>query len=226
MLTLPTAIINLLEPFEMLFHPKTWKKARLMVIGAILASSKRTVTSVLRVMGLGNEADFALYHHVLNRASWPSLKASHILLTMLIRYLDKGASPLIFGIDETIERRWGKRISKRGIYRDAVRSNKGHMVKVSGLRWISLMWLAPWAQRTWALPILTMLAPSEHYYQKLGKTHKKLTDWARQMIIQLRRWLPQQDLVIVAITTLFWTCCTFANRFVSHHTAASGRCPQ
>ena len=119
---------------------------------------------------------------------------------MLIRRLDTCIGPLIFGIDETIERRSGKRISKRGIYRDAVRSNKGHMVKVSGLRWISLMWLAPipWAQRAWALPVLTVLAPSERYYQKLGKTHKKLTDWARQMIIQLRRWLPERDIVIVA----------------------------
>ena len=116
-----------------------------MVIGAILATGKRTVTSVLRVMGLGHEAYFALHHHVLNRASWSSLKASQVLLNMLIRCLDTCIGPLIFGIDETIERRWGKRISKRGIYRDAVRSNKGHMVKVSGLRWISLMWLTPWA---------------------------------------------------------------------------------
>jgi hypothetical protein len=81
-----------------------------------------------------------------------------------------------------------------------VRSSDNHFVKASGLRWISLMWLAPipWTQRTWALPVLTVLAPSERYYQPLGKAHKKLTHWARQIILQLRRWLPKRTLVLVA----------------------------
>jgi hypothetical protein len=110
---------------------------------------------------------------------------------------------LVFGIDETIERRWGKNIKARGIYRDAVRSSKGHFVKASGLRWISMMLLCeiPWASRIWALPFLTVLAPSERYHQEQGKRHKKITDWARQMAIQLRRWLPDRTIIIVADST-------------------------
>ena len=100
----------------------------------------------------------------------------------------------MFGIDETLERRRGSRISARGVFRDAVRSSESHLVKASGLRWVSLMWLThiPWANRTWALPVLTALAPAESYHQKVGRRHKKITDWARQMIIQLRRWLPDR----------------------------------
>ena len=73
------------------------------------------------------------------------------------------------------------------------------LVKASGLRWISLMWLGqiPWAGRYWALPFLTVLAPSERYHRQRGRRHKKLTDWARQMILQLRRWLPHRPLVLV-----------------------------
>ncbi len=192
--TLPVAIITLLQPFSVLFNARTWKKAQIMLIGTILAPGKRTVTSVLRVMGLCHQGNFALYHQVLNRAGWSSLKLSYVLLNMLIRYLDKGTGPLVFGIDETIERRRGKRISAKGIYRDAVRSSASHFVKASGLRWVSLMWLAPipWANRTWALPVLTVLAPSQRYYENIGKAPKKLTDWARQMIAQLRRWLPDR----------------------------------
>ena len=203
MLTLPDEIINLFQPFEVLFHSKTWEKAQMLLIGAILAPGKRTVTSILRVMGLSEESNFAVYHHVLNRARWSSLRLSQVLLNLLIRYLDCGDGPLIFGIDETIERRRGKQISAKGIYRDGVRSSKGHFVKASGLRWMSLMWLThiPWAERIWALPVLTALAPSERYFQKLGRPHKKLTDWARQMIIQLRRWLPHRYLVVVADST-------------------------
>lgn len=200
MLTLPVAIITLLRPFSTLFDGRTWRKAQVLLVGAILAPGKRTVTSALRIMGLSEQSDFALYHHVLNRAIWSSLQASGVLLGLLIRHLDTGDGPLVFGIDETLERRRGQRIKAKGIYRDAVRSSASHFVKASGLRWISLMWLAPipWAKRHWALPFLTVLAPSERYYQQLGKAPKKLTDWARQMVLQLRRWLPDRPLVVVA----------------------------
>jgi hypothetical protein len=121
-------------------------------------------------------------------------------------------------IDETIERRWGAQIKARGIYRDAVRSSASHFVKTSGLRWLSLMWLTPipWAQRIWALPVLTVLAPSERYYQVKKRTHKKLTDWARQLIKQLRRWLPNRELVVVgdnnyAVLDLLHACQTLPN---------------
>ena len=106
---------------------------------------------------------------------------------------------MVFGIDETLEPRRGPKIKSLGIYRDAVRSSRSHLVKASGLRRVSLMWLGhvPWAGRYWALPFLTVLAPSERYYRQRGRGHKKLTDWARQMIVQLRRWLPHRPLVLV-----------------------------
>ncbi len=200
MLTLPEAIISILAPFAMLFQSRTWTNAQVLLVGAVLSPGKRTVTSALRVMGLSGDGNFARYHHVLNRASWSPLKLSQVLLHLMLSHLDAGTGPLVFGIDETIERRRGKRIAAKGIYRDAVRSSASHFVKASGLRWISLMWLAriPWASRTWALPVLTALAPSERYYQKMGRTPKKLTDWARQIILQLRRWLPNRPLVLVA----------------------------
>ncbi len=115
------------------------------------------------------------------------------------RALDHGDGPLAFGIDETLERRQGPKINALGVYRDGVRSSRSYTVKASGLRWISLMWLGhiPWAGRYWALPFLTVLAPSERYHQKRGRRHKKVTDWARQMILQLRRWLPHRPLVVV-----------------------------
>ena len=200
MLTLPEAIISILAPFAMLFQSRTWTKVQVLLVGAVLSPGKRTVTSALRVMGLNDDRSFARYHHVLNRAVWSPLQLGRVLLGLLIRHLDRGDGPLVFGIDETLERRRGTQIKAKGIYRDAVRSSGSHFVKASGLRWISLMWLThiPWACRTWALPVLTALAPSERYYQKMGRVPKKLTDRARQIILQLRRWLPTRPLVLVA----------------------------
>jgi hypothetical protein len=122
------------------------------------------------------------------------------LLQLLVRTFVAPDEPIVLGLDDHIERRRGAKIAAKGIYRDAVRSSKSFFVKTSGLRWLSMMLLVPipWAQRVWALPFLTVLAPSERYHQERGMQHKQLTDWARQMIRQVRRWLPDRALVVVA----------------------------
>ena len=136
---------------------------------------------------------------MLNRAQWSERGAARRLLGLLLTALVP-RGPLILGLDDTIERRRGKRIAAKGIYRDPVRSSHAHLVKASGLRWLSLMLLAPvpWAGRTWALPFLSSLAPAQRYCQEHRKPYKTLTDWARQLVLQVRRWLPQRELVLVA----------------------------
>ncbi len=200
MLNLPPTIMTVLMPFAPLFQAKTWRKVPVLLIGTILAPGKRTVTAALRVMGLGGEANYARYHQVLNRAVWSPLAVAQGMLILLIKAFCPEDKPLVFGIDDTIERRWGEKIAARGIYRDPVRSSESHFVKASGLRWISLMLLTsiPWAERVWALPFMTVLAPSERYYAERGRQPKKLTDRAQQMIRQLRRWLPRRPMVVVA----------------------------
>jgi hypothetical protein len=198
---LPAIMIDLLTPFAPCFYGvTTWTKAQILLMGTILTPGKRTITAALQVIGLKDEARFAQYHHVLSRAVWSPLDMAQKLLWLLVTSFGATGKPLIFGIDDSIERRWGQKIAVRGIYRDPVRSSESHFVKASGLRWISLMLLAhlPWAERVWALPVMTALAPSERYYEARGRTPKKLTDRARQMIRQLRRWLPRQQLVMVA----------------------------
>ena len=110
------------------------------------------------------------------------------------------AGPVVVGLDETVERRWGPKIAAKGLYRDAVRSSKEYFVKVSGLRRRCLLLLVPipWAGRAWALPFLTIRAPSERHDRKRHSRHKKRTDRARQALLPLRRWLPGRALVVVA----------------------------
>jgi hypothetical protein len=197
---LPPAIITVLRHFELVFREQVWEWAKVLLVGAILAPGKRTVTAALRVMGLSNETQFQNYHRVLNRDTWSSRALSRILLRLLVRTFVPPDAPVVLGLDEHIERRRGGKIAARGIYRDPVRSSKAFFVKTSGLRWVSMMLLAPipWAMRVWALPFLTVLAPSERYHQEREMAHKKLTDWARQMISQARRWLPDRAIVVVA----------------------------
>lgn len=196
---LPACFAAVILTFAPVFRQqRTWRHAQLLLIGAILVPGKRTVTSLLRIAGLTRERRFTTYHRVLNRAAWASHAAARLLLGLLLAAFAPNG-PVVLGIDDTIERRRGKRINAKGIYRDPVRSSKGHFVKASGLRWLSLMLLAPipWAGRIWALPFLTALAPSERYCRKHGRRHKKLTDWARQMALQARRWLPEREIVLL-----------------------------
>jgi hypothetical protein len=203
MCTLPASIILMLSPFAPVFSERIWDEALVLVVGALLAPGVRTVAALLRVMGLHHERQFPNYHRVLSRARWSSLAVSRILLGLLVQTFVAAGAPVLIGIDDTIERRRGRKIRARGIYRDPVRSSKEFFVKTSGLRWVSLQLLVPlpWAERVWALPFLTVLAPSERYHQQRGRRHKTLTDWARQALFQVRRWLPNRALVVVADST-------------------------
>jgi hypothetical protein len=196
---LPARFAGIIIVFAPLFVHRSWKHAQVLLIGALLTPGQRTVASLLRIAGLSRERHFVNYHRILSRAAWSPRSGARILLGLLVdAFVPDG--PLVMAIDDTIERRRGRSIRAKGIYRDPVRSSGAHFVKTSGLRWMSLMLLAPipWAERIWALPVLTALAPSERFCKERACRHKTLLDWGRQMALQARRWLPRRDLILVA----------------------------
>ena len=142
-----------------------------LLLGAILAPGKRTVTAALRIVGLGQQTGWHKYHRVLSRVKWSARAASRLLSQLVATFLPVG--PLVFGLDETLERRWGPRIAARGIYRDAVRSSNSHLVKCSGLRWLSVCLITPCPGRRESGPVLTVLAPSAGWARAQGRRHKK-----------------------------------------------------
>jgi hypothetical protein len=195
---LPARFAAVILAFAPLFVHRSWRHARVLLIGAILTPGRRTVASVLRIMGRSGERRFVNYHRVLSRAAWCPRAGARILLELLLdAFVPHG--PVVMALDDTIERRWGRRIRARGIYRDPVRSSDAHFVKTSGLRWMSLILLAPvpWAGRIWALPFLTTLVPSERTAREQGGRHRSMLDVGRQLALQARRWLRGRDLVLV-----------------------------
>jgi len=197
---LPPRFVSLLAGFLNLFTRPTWSNALVLLAGAVLAPGRRTVTSALRILGRDRDPDFCTFHRILSRAAWSSRAAAQQLLMLLIKVFVPAGAPVVIGLDDTIERRWGPKIGARGIYRDPVRSSKGHFVKASGLRWFSAMLMVrvPWAERIMALPFLTLLAPSKRFYAGKSRAPKTLLDWARQAALQIHRWLPDRSIVMVA----------------------------
>jgi hypothetical protein len=204
-------IIAVLAPFAGLFSTSVWRHAQVLMIGAILCQGPRTVAATLRVMGLGQEPRFERYHRVLNRAHWSGLQAAKMLLGLVIQVLPPSWVPIVV-VDDTVERRRGKRIKAKGCYRDAVRSTQHQVVKCFGLRWVCLMLLVrlPWSSRLWALPFLTVLAPSEAANHSAKKRHKTAVDWTEQLVKTVSRWLRRPWVLLgdggFACLRLGWTC--------------------
>jgi hypothetical protein len=213
--TLPTEVVSILEAFAPLFTAPAWQRAQILLIGALLTVGRRTVASILRTAGLAQEAHFTNYHRLLNRDRWSSHRAAGILFKLLIAtFVPSG--PIVLGGDETLERRRGPKISKLGVYRDSVRSSRNFFVKSNGLRWVCLMLLTPiwWAKRIWALPFFSVLAPSERYDEEHGKRHKTALQRMRQMLSQVRRWLPGR--VIVFVGDMAYSCLEFLDACCRH----------
>ena len=153
-MSLPSPIIAVLTDFQPLFTAPTWKKVVTLLIGTLLARGRRTVTAALRQMGQQMDGQFSLFHQVLNRARWSSLEVSRHLLHVLVRSFVTAGGRVEIVIDETLERRWGRKISKRGHWRDSLLSSKERSVSTSGLRWVTMAVVVtlPWTKLRWALP--------------------------------------------------------------------------
>ena len=183
MLSFPIAFTSVIGVFAPVFSRPVWQHVKVLLTGAVLAPGQRTVTAVLHSMGRSAASDLQTYHRVRNRAVWSPRTASWLLLRLVVAVcILRGV--VVVGRDDTIERRRGEQITAKGISRDPLRSSHSHFVKVSGLRWLACMVLTPlaWANRVWALPFLTVLCPSERFYEQRGRRHHTVTERAWQMI--------------------------------------------
>ena len=209
--SLSPCIIAILWPFSVLFSNSSWQTSITLLLGAILCRGKKTVTGILRAIGLSQESGFSKYHRILNSLDWSAKRGSEILLKILLKMVGK-ERPVIL-IDETLERRKGKKIKAKGYYRDAVRSSRSKVVYTAGLKWLvmALSFRFNFAKRAFALPFFTVLEPSEKSTKKQGRRHKTTADWSIQMVLQIVRWAPSIPFILVgdggfACAKLAWTC--------------------
>src|ERR671921_1652178 len=87
MLTVPVGAGPLgawLEPFAAALGEATWRRAVVLIAGALLSPGRRTVASALRAAGLGHAPGFANYHRVLSEGRWRALALARQLLVLLV----------------------------------------------------------------------------------------------------------------------------------------------
>jgi hypothetical protein len=199
---LPDPIIEVLTTFRPLFTAPTWRKLMTLLTGTLLARGRRTVAAALRASGNQQSANWSLFHQVLNRARWSPLAVSRQLLLLIVETFVPAGACIDLVIDETLERRWGSQISKRGHYRDSALSSKERSVSSPGLRWIVMAVVVTvlWTKQRWALPFLCVLATTPEVSVRLGKRHKTIGMWAHQMLSLVRRWLPDRQIKLMGDT--------------------------
>jgi DDE superfamily endonuclease len=197
--TLPNDIMRMLLPFVPVFSERVWDWASILVMGAILAPQQRTISAILRVMGLANERQFQNYHRVFNRAKWSALRVSRLFVKQLVAHLVAPDAALVFVGDETLERRYSEQIKAVGQYRDPLLSSRRTAISVKAIRWlcVALVVNVSWARRAWALPFLTLTAPSPAVSLRLKRRHRTVIDRLGQVVRVLRYWFPDRRLVMV-----------------------------
>ncbi len=199
---LPDPIREALATFRPLCTAPTWKKLMILLTGTLLAQGRRTVAAALRHTGNDMAANFSSFHQVLNRARWSPLAVSRQLLLLSVEMCVPAGASVDVVIDETLERRWGSKSSKRGQYRDSALSSRKRSVSSPGLRWIvmAVVVTLPWTKQRWALPFLCVLATTPEVREQLGKRHKTVGMWAHQMVSLVRRWLPDRSIKLMGDT--------------------------
>ena len=85
MLTPPSAIVPILQPFSTLFR-RTWLKAQILLVGAIPVHASGP-SHRPSVSWDSADSGFAKYHHVLNQLS-------RVLLLLLVSHLAQDDEPL------------------------------------------------------------------------------------------------------------------------------------
>src|SRR5215471_7667189 len=199
---LPAPMREILTVFRPYFTAPTWRKLMLLLTGTLLAQGRRTVTAALRYTGHDRAANWSSFPQVLNRAHWSPLALSRQLLLLMVETFVPADACVELVIDETLERRWGSKISKRGHYRDSALSSRERSVSSPGLRWIvmAVVVTVPWTKQRWALPFLCVLATTPEVSERLGKRHKTIGMWAHQALSLVRRWLPDRSIRLMGDT--------------------------
>ena len=213
MFDLPAAMLSVLSIFLPLFFSKpSYMNFLELLQGHILCKGKRTISEILKSLGLRNVKNYSRYHDFFRKAKWSTLKGAEIILLYIVSLIP---GEIEISVDSTVERRKGPKIKGLGIQRDAVRSTRTRKVLVPGLNWLvfAIHIKFPWCKQKWALPFLSILMPPEKPLStsknkqdlKKLKKHKTLNEWTCQVAMLLRRWIKQPKKITIIADSAFST---------------------
>ena len=198
MLSLPSAAEFLFLSLSVAFTQPTFQRVVPLLVGAILAMGRRTVTSILWTMRGIVHGHPSTYHRVFSRAPWSLWPLGRLLASAVLRLIPE-EEPVLVPMDDTTAQHRGKKVHGKGCHHDAVRSSRSHIVSRWGHRWVVLAISVklPFTGRRWALPVLAALYRPKELNQAEGRRHKTAPLLARQLMAVLIHWFPQRTFIFL-----------------------------
>lgn len=183
----------LLQQLAPLFTQPTYRRFLILLVGAILTVGRRTVSNVLRTVGVLAGGHPTSYHRVLLQARWSAYRLAAVLTRVLIgHFWPRGVIALVG--DDTVEEHRGKKVYGKGRHRDALRSSHTYTAHRYGHRWVVLAVLVkvPLARRRWALPVLVDLYTTPPESRRHGRRHRTPAERMQRLLRVLLRWFPER----------------------------------
>jgi DDE superfamily endonuclease len=194
--SIPTDALPLLLEFAPAFTRPTFRRSVVLLLAAILTTGRRTISNLLRTVGVLAPGDPSSYHRVLSQASWSGLRlAAALTRWIVVYYCPEGLLHLVG--DDTVDEHRGKKVYGKARHRDPVRSSHCYTTYRYGHKWVVLAILIrfPWATRPWALPLVVTLYHAKQDNQRRCRAHKTPAELAQLQLRLLLRWLPGRSLV-------------------------------
>ena len=193
-----TSFAGLLSRFRGCFTRPSYETFRLLMAGWVLCVGQHTITGVIQAAGLAGIKNFSRFHHFFRGARWQPDAVGLVVLRLVLPLLPQFA-PIVVAVDDTLARHTGKGISSAGMHRAPLLSTATRVAYHFGHVWVVLAVVVRVAPRnkSFALPVLVRLYRSKKVCARMGVSHKKKTELAVELLLLLRRTLPERQIVIV-----------------------------
>jgi hypothetical protein len=198
MVALPLVMEPLVMSLSVAFTEPTFQRVVVLMVGAILARGRRTVTGMWLSARARASGHVSSYHRVFSRAPWSLWRLSKVLASAILEFIPAD-EPILVPMDDTTAQHRGKHVYGKGCHHDAVRSSHCHIVWRWGHRWVvlALSVKLPFTSRRWALPVLAALYRPEELDRSEGRRHKTPPCLARQLMAALIHWFPTRRFVFL-----------------------------
>lgn len=202
-----------IQQFASCFTKPTLETFRVIVTGWLLGGGRRTVTHLL-LMGDGLRIKtFSCYHRFFSQARWTIDSMGRVIVAMVLALIPKDA-PIVAAVDDTLNRKTGKRIWAAGMHHDPILSAGKRCLFSFGHNWVVLSIQLRFAfapDKVWSLPILMRLYRRKQKQRKPGRPrgerkaigqakpgeYRTRPQLASEMIALLASWLPDRTIRIV-----------------------------
>jgi SRSO17 transposase len=210
---LPSTMRALIHQFSSCFTKPSFQTFCIIVAGWVLGQGRRTVTRMLLAGDGLKSKTFSCYHRFFSQARWNLDALGRVVLQLVLEFIPEDV-PLVAAVDDTLNRKTGKRIWAAGMHHDPLLSTAKRAVFSFGHNWVvlSLQLRFPFApHKVWSLPILMRLYRCKQKKRRPGRPrgerkaigqakpreYRTRPQLASEMIALLASWLPERTIHLV-----------------------------